>query len=186
MSGILSVAQRYPIGAASNHKPATHIGTNQSCDSCHGTGKWKPATFTHGGVTAGSCASCHNGSSATGKPAAHIPTTGSCDSLTVSAKLLGKIGAEDTVFVMAKSVEGGGPPLAVKRFKGSDLPLQFMLDDSAAIMPGRSISQFSEVVITAKVSKSGQADQQAGDIYAPPVKAKLGTSALKVELNQQR
>jgi len=107
-------------------------------------------------------------------------------SVTVSPKLRGKIGADDTVFVIAKSVDGAGPPLAVKRFKGSDLPLQFQLDDSSAIMPGRLISQSTEVVVTAKVSKSGQADQQAGDIYTTPVKARLGSGKLKIELDQVR
>jgi len=107
-------------------------------------------------------------------------------SLTVSPKLRGKVAAEDTVFVIAKAVDGAGPPLAVKRFKGSDLPLQFQLDDSAAIMPGRLISQSVEVVVTAKVSKSGQADQQAGDIFTKPVKTRLGAGNLKIELDQVR
>ena len=60
-------------------KPATHISTTAQCDTCHTTVAWKPATFTHSGVAAGTCASCHNGTTATGKPTAHIPTTQSCD-----------------------------------------------------------------------------------------------------------
>jgi predicted CXXCH cytochrome family protein len=60
-------------------KTATHQVTTQSCDVCHSTTAWKPATFTHTGVAAGTCATCH-GSTATGKPTAHISTTQSCDS----------------------------------------------------------------------------------------------------------
>lgn len=60
-------------------KPATHIATTQSCDTCHGTVAWKPATYAHSGVAAGTCASCHNGTNALGKAASHLPTTASCD-----------------------------------------------------------------------------------------------------------
>ncbi|MFZ2753740.1 MAG: cytochrome c3 family protein, partial [Lysobacteraceae bacterium] len=47
--------------------------------ACHRTTAWLPATFNHSNVTAGSCATCHNGSTATGKPSNHLPTTQSCD-----------------------------------------------------------------------------------------------------------
>lgn len=106
--------------------------------------------------------------------------------VTVSPKLGAKVLPQDTLFVIAKGPDGSGPPLAVQRFKGADLPVQFKLDDSMAIMPGRTISQVSEVVVSAKVSRSGQAEAQAGDIYGAPVKVKVGAGNLKLELNQER
>jgi aspartate carbamoyltransferase regulatory subunit len=60
-------------------KPATHIPTTQSCDSCHNTTVWKPTSYSHQGVVAGSCATCHNGTTARGKLAAHLPTAAACD-----------------------------------------------------------------------------------------------------------
>ena len=60
-------------------KPAKHIPTAQSCDTCHGTTAWKPTTFAHTGVVKGTCATCHNGTLALGKTTTHIPTTASCD-----------------------------------------------------------------------------------------------------------
>lgn len=106
--------------------------------------------------------------------------------LTLDPKLRSKVGAQDTVFVTAKSPDGSGPPLAVKRFKGADLPIEFQLDDSAAIMPGRVISQFAEVQVSAKVSKTGDAGPQKGDIISAPVNAKLGAGNLKLELSAER
>lgn len=106
--------------------------------------------------------------------------------ITLGAKVKAKVSAEDTVFVVAKVTEGGGPPLAVKRFKGSDFPIRFHLDDSAAIMPNRTISQHAEVLISAMVSKSGQAEAKAGDVFGAPVKVKLGSDNLKIELDQVR
>lgn len=107
-------------------------------------------------------------------------------SLTVSPKLKAKIGPDDTLFIFAKTPEGSGPPLAVKRFKGADLPVEFQLDDSAAVMPGRTISQFAEVQISAKLSKGGDAGQQKGDIFSAPITVKSGAKNVKLELNQER
>lgn len=105
--------------------------------------------------------------------------------VTVSPKLSAKVAPQDTVFIVAKGPDGG-PPLAVQRFKAADLPVQFKLDDSLAIMPGRTISQAAEVVISAKVSRSGLAESQTGDIYGAPIKAKVGAGNLKLELDQER
>jgi hypothetical protein len=60
-------------------KPAKHIVTNLSCDACHRSTTWVPASFTHKGVAAGSCASCHNGASAKGMPSGHFLTARACD-----------------------------------------------------------------------------------------------------------
>ena len=49
-------------------------------------------------------------------------------------------------------------------------------------MPGRTISQFSEVLVTARISRSGSAEPGKGDILATPVKARLGNTTLVVEL----
>ena len=61
-------------------KPATHIVTTQQCDTCHTTVAWKPSTFAHTGVVAGTCVTCHNGTQARGKGATHLPTSAACDS----------------------------------------------------------------------------------------------------------
>jgi cytochrome c-type biogenesis protein CcmH len=106
--------------------------------------------------------------------------------VTLSPKLKGKVSAEDTIFVVAKAPDGSGPPLAVGRFKGTDFPIEFRLDDSSAVIPGRSISQFPEVLVSAKISKSGSADAAKGDLLATPVKAKLGNTTLALELNTER
>jgi cytochrome c-type biogenesis protein CcmH len=106
--------------------------------------------------------------------------------VTLNPKLKGKVSAADTLFLTAKAPDGSGPPLAVWRYQGNDFPIEFRLDDSSAIMPGRTISQFPEVLISAKVSKSGSAEPAKGDILAAPVKTKLGNTTLAIELNSER
>ncbi|TAJ81685.1 MAG: hypothetical protein EPO42_02040 [Gallionellaceae bacterium] len=66
-------------------KPASHSTgpkATTSCDTCHlRTTAWLPAGFNHTGVSPGTCATCHNGSAATGKPASHTgaKATLACD-----------------------------------------------------------------------------------------------------------
>jgi predicted CXXCH cytochrome family protein len=69
-------------GSMAAGKPSSHVQTSASCDSCHKTTGWTPASgFDHAGVTPGTCATCHNGSRATGKAATHVPVGNqSCDS----------------------------------------------------------------------------------------------------------
>jgi nitrate/TMAO reductase-like tetraheme cytochrome c subunit len=64
---------------AAKGKPAKHLQTTLSCDSCHRTTAWKPAQFSHEGVQPGQCQACHNPASATGKAAGHFVTVRSCD-----------------------------------------------------------------------------------------------------------
>jgi hypothetical protein len=67
-------------GVTAPAKPAQHLVTALSCDACHRTTTWRPATFTHLGAAPGTCMSCHNAMQAKGKTAAHFVTVRSCDS----------------------------------------------------------------------------------------------------------
>jgi hypothetical protein len=60
-------------------KPATHMATSNSCDSCHGTGAWSPVLRMDHMQASGTCASCHNGKLAPGKTLGHIPSSNTCE-----------------------------------------------------------------------------------------------------------
>ena len=82
----------------------------------------------------------------------------------IAPALKGKFGPEDTVFVYARAADGPPMPLAVLRRKAGELPLEFSLDDSMAMAPGAALSAFPRIVVTARVSRSGQARAQPGDL----------------------
>jgi cytochrome c-type biogenesis protein CcmH len=87
------------------------------------------------------------------------------------------------LFILARA-PGGGPPLAVIRKPPSAVPGQFTLSDANSMIPGRSLSDFEEVTLIARLSKTGQPQEQPGDWYAQtsyrPKEGK-GTVALVID-----
>jgi hypothetical protein len=65
----------------------------------------------------------------------------------------------DTVFVFARAVRGPSMPIAVVQRPASDLPLNFILSDARAMSPDARLSNFEEVVVTARISRSGKASE---------------------------
>jgi cytochrome c-type biogenesis protein CcmH len=84
--------------------------------------------------------------------------------VSLSSRLKTKAAPDDTVFIFARAAEGPPLPLAVLRKQVRDLPLEFSLDDSMAMAPGMRLSGFPRVIVAARVSRSGDAAPQPGDL----------------------
>jgi cytochrome c-type biogenesis protein CcmH len=76
----------------------------------------------------------------------------------------GKLPAGTVLYVFAKAAGQPGPPVAVLRTTTAAWPLAFALDDSQAMMPGRNLSSARSVVVEARLSRSGSANPQPGDL----------------------
>jgi len=85
-------------------------------------------------------------------------------SVGLANEISAKASPEDTVFIFARAVQGPKMPLAIVRKQVKDLPFEFVLDDSQAMSPQMKLSSFTHVIVGARVSKSGDAMPQAGDL----------------------
>jgi len=102
--------------------------------------------------------------------------------VTLAKALASKVEPNDTVFITARPAEGSRMPLAVIRKQVKDLPISFTLDDSLAMSPAARISGATQVIVTARVSKSGNAIAQPGDLAVQSAPVKVGTSGLALEI----
>ena len=106
--------------------------------------------------------------------------------ISLSAALKAKASPNDAVFVYATPANGDRMPLAIMKTTVSQLPLNFTLDDSTAMTPERKLSTAGEVLIKVRVSKSGNAMPQSGDLTgASDGPVKVGAKGLKIEIKDQ-
>lgn len=103
----------------------------------------------------------------------------------LSANLKDQPAPEDTLFIFARAVKGPKMPLAMLRVQVKDLPVNFKLDDSMAMSPQMKLSDFAEVVIVARITKSGAAVPQAGDLEGVSAPVKLGSKNVAVEISKK-
>ena len=116
-----------------------------------------------------------------GKPAAAAALRGV---VRLAPELASKISPADTLFVFARAAEGPAMPLAVLRRRAGDLPLSFSLDDSMAMSPAMKLSAFPRVVVGARISKSGGATPQPGDLQGASQPVANSSGAVSVTIDK--
>jgi cytochrome c-type biogenesis protein CcmH len=104
----------------------------------------------------------------------------------LSPKLAAQVSPDDTLFVFARAINGSRVPLAVKRFRAAQLPVEFVLDKSAAMSPEMTLAQHTEVTVGARISKSGSPGSKSGDLegFRQPVKVG-GSAAIEIVIDTQ-
>jgi cytochrome c-type biogenesis protein CcmH len=123
------------------------------------------------------------------KPTAATPTqqaaakTGVSGTVVLDPKLSGEVRPDDTVFVFARAASGPKMPLAIRRVRASELPYRFALDDSAAMTAGMTISAFPQVVIGARVSRTGDAARTPGDLEGFSERVQPGAGSVEVRID---
>jgi cytochrome c-type biogenesis protein CcmH len=105
--------------------------------------------------------------------------------VTLAPALKGKVAPEDAIFIFARPATGSRMPLALLRAQVKDLPMSFTLDDSLSLSPAARLSNASEVVVGARISKSGQAMPQPGDLEGLTAPTAVGSSGVKVLITSE-
>jgi cytochrome c-type biogenesis protein CcmH len=102
----------------------------------------------------------------------------------LSPALKDKAKPDDVVFIFARAVDGPRMPLAAQRARVADLPLDFMLDDSQALMPEATISSAQQLRVEVRVSKTGKATPGKGDLTGKSAAVKPGAKGLRIVIDQ--
>lgn len=99
-------------------------------------------------------------------------------------KLAKNIKPDATVFIFARASKGPRMPLAVFRAKAKDLPMQYHLDDTMAMQAGMNLSMFDEVVVVARISATGEAMPQSGDMEGTSQVVSPGKGAADITIDK--
>ncbi|MBK7000231.1 MAG: c-type cytochrome biogenesis protein CcmI [Rhodoferax sp.] len=97
----------------------------------------------------------------------------------------GRVAATDAVLVIAR-IPGMRMPAAVLRARAADLPISFTLDDSLSMSPQARLSNASQVEVEARISKSGMAQSEPGDLISAVQTVRVGASGVQLHVNQVR
>ncbi|MGH8192054.1 MAG: tetratricopeptide repeat protein [Rhodanobacteraceae bacterium] len=87
----------------------------------------------------------------------------------IQDQMLDKIKPGETLFVFAKAVDGPPMPLAVAKLDNAKFPATVTLTDALAMSPALRLSQYRKVQVVARLSASGNAMPQAGDLQSTPM-----------------
>lgn len=99
-------------------------------------------------------------------------------------KLAARAAPGDTVFIFARDPDGSRMPLAAIRLTVGELPKTFSLNDSMAMAPTATISAAKRIVVEARISKSGQATAQTGDLAGLSVPVAPGARDVRVLIDR--
>lgn len=103
--------------------------------------------------------------------------------VSIAAGLESQMSPGDTLFVFARAVDGPPMPLAIVRTTAAELPLEFTLDQAMAMMPGMSLATVDRVMIGARISSSGNAMPQSGDLQGTTGPVAVGSEGLEVVID---
>ena len=95
-------------------------------------------------------------------------------SVSISKEMRDRTSPEELVFIYAKAMSGPPMPLAALRKQVKDLPIEIVLNDDMAMMPSLKLSSFSEVIVGARVSKTGRPIAQSGDLFSEKSSIRAG------------
>jgi cytochrome c-type biogenesis protein CcmH len=103
--------------------------------------------------------------------------------VSLAPALAGRVEPGDTVFIYARAAQGPRMPLAIIKRKASELPISFTLDDSTAMAGDMKLSATPQLLVMARVSRSGQAMAQAGDLMGQLGPVSPGATGLALTID---
>jgi cytochrome c-type biogenesis protein CcmH len=126
--------------------------------------------------------------SAAPSPPTAVAAAGNAVQLTgevaISPEMAARVAQGDTLFVFARAAQGPRIPLAILRQPVGTWPVRFTLTDSMSMAPGMTLSAFAQVSVGARVSRSGNAMPQPGDLIANAQSVANTAQGVKLVIDQ--
>lgn len=116
---------------------------------------------------------------------ASVNTKGISGKIEIAADIKSKVRSSDIVMVIARK-PGERMPVAVLRTSVSEFPMSFSLTDALAMNPSSPLSQLSEASIEVRISKTGMAMPESGDLISAPQIVKVGANNIRLVIDQVR
>ena len=105
----------------------------------------------------------------------------------LAPELARAIPADATLFVFARALQGPPMPIAAVRRAAGEFPMRLSLSDADSLSPQRLLSQQGDIVVSAKISRSGSATPASGDWEAIGVPVEQGSQGLvRLRISQVR
>jgi cytochrome c-type biogenesis protein CcmH len=114
-----------------------------------------------------------------------ISNQGVSGQVEIMPELKSKIKAGDVLMVIARK-PGERMPVAVLKTSVTAFPINFVLNDALAMSPNALISQLPEVSVEVRISKTGMAMPEPGDLISTPQTIKVGTTNARLVIGQIR
>jgi cytochrome c-type biogenesis protein CcmH len=114
-----------------------------------------------------------------------VDTKGISGKIEIAADIKSKVKPGDIVMVIARK-PGERMPVAVLKTSVSEFPMSFSLTDALAMNPSAPLSQLSEASIEVRISKTGMAKPEAGDLISAPQTVKVGANNIRLVIDQVR
>lgn len=135
----------------------------------------------------GASATAPNDAGAAGSNSASATSTSKpalTGQIKIADALRAKLPNAATVFIVARPADGQRLPIAVSRQPFAKLPFEFVLGDEQSMTPDRKLSGFDQVILEARISVSGNAIRQSGDLIGTSKPIKLDGAAVELLIDQ--
>ena len=116
---------------------------------------------------------------------ASVNTKGISGKIEIAVDIKSKVRFSDIVMVIARK-PGERMPVAVLRTSVSEFPMSFLLTDALAMNPSSPLSQLSEASVEVRISKTGMAMPESGDLISAPQTVKVGANNIRLVIDQVR
>jgi len=115
--------------------------------------------------------------------AANVATFRLSGTVSLAPALAARASPNDAVFIFARAANGPPMPIAAIRRQVKDLPVRFTLDEASAMLDRVQLAGVGEVIVGARISRSGDVVARSGDLQGLARPVRIGAEGIQVVID---